>query len=222
MTEEFFAEQMQLFENKMHEALEQTRYIRKMVLKQAEKLDEIDRSNVTNFLGSYGKTFDNENSLDTEFHNRFIEFLDSFVRDFGVEDKRLHECLWILGRDNVEELEANFVKDGREKLKNDIHECIFTFEDIQKLHDHSVQKLLREIDIKCLAQALLFASDGVSEKIFRNMSQRAAEMMKDDMRIYKSTTTKERSVSNQNKILATIQRLAEADEIFIWETQEEF
>lgn len=222
MNEDFFEEQKQLLTNKMNEAVEKACYIRKMVVKQAEKLDEPDRSNVTKLLGSYGNSFDNENRMEAEFHDRFVRFLDAFVDDFCSNDARLHEVFWILGRENMDELEASFVKDGRETLKTAVHNCIFTFEDIPKLHDHAVQKLLREVDTRHLVRALLFSSDAVCEKIFKNMSQRAAQILKDDMRMYKSITTKERSVSSQNKILATLQRLEAIGEILIWETQEDF
>ena len=62
-----------------------------------------------------------------------------------------------------------------------IEDCLFSFEDFQYLDDRAIQKVLRDTDIQELAKALKGASTEVQAKIFRNMSQRAATMLKEDM-----------------------------------------
>ena len=61
-----------------------------------------------------------------------------------------------------------------------IEDCLFCFEDFQYLDDRAIQKVLRDTDMQELAKALRGASTEVQDKIFRNMSQRAAAMLKED------------------------------------------
>jgi len=66
-------------------------------------------------------------------------------------------------------------------LAEEIKQMMFTFEDIRYLDDRSIQTLLKEIDPKELAMALKTASSEIKLKIFKNMSGRAADMLKDDI-----------------------------------------
>ena len=62
-----------------------------------------------------------------------------------------------------------------------IEDCLFCFEDFQYLDDRAIQKVLRDTDMQELAKALRGASTEVQNKIFRNMSQRAAAMLEEDI-----------------------------------------
>ena len=70
-----------------------------------------------------------------------------------------------------------------------IEDCLFCFEDFQYLDDKAIRKVLRDTDMQELAKALRGASTEVQNRIFRNMSQRAAAMLKEDsgsMYIYRN------------------------------------
>ena len=58
---------------------------------------------------------------------------------------------------------------------------MFVFEDIILLDDRSLQLVLREVDTKDLALAMKATSDDVAEKIYKNMSKRAADMLKEEI-----------------------------------------
>jgi flagellar motor switch protein FliG len=58
---------------------------------------------------------------------------------------------------------------------------MFTFEDVLKLDDKSLQELLRETSTEELAKALKLVDENQREKIFKNMSRRGAEMLKEDI-----------------------------------------
>ena len=58
---------------------------------------------------------------------------------------------------------------------------MFVFEDLVQLDDRSIQRMLREVETKDLALALKGANEEVAEKIYKNMSERAGNMLKDDM-----------------------------------------
>lgn len=73
----------------------------------------------------------------------------------------------------IEETDAEI----SERIKQDM----FTFEDLTKVDDRGIQEILKEITSQELALALKAAVDEIKEKIFRNMSERAAEMLREDI-----------------------------------------
>src|SRR5690606_37290966 len=67
------------------------------------------------------------------------------------------------------------------ELAEEIKKRMFVFEDIILLSDRDIQQIIREVDTAEWALALKTASEEVSERIFKNMSKRAAEMLKEEM-----------------------------------------
>ena len=99
-------------------------------------------------------------------------------------------------------------------LAERVRELMFVFEDIILLDDRSVQRVLREIDSRELALALKGANDDVKNKIFKNMSERASDMLKDDMQYMGPVRTKEVQEA-QTKIVAVLRALESSGEIVI-------
>ena len=66
-------------------------------------------------------------------------------------------------------------------LADEIKQKMFVFEDLILVDDSGFQKVLRQVDTKELGMALKAASDEVKEKVFRNMSERAAEILKEEV-----------------------------------------
>lgn len=64
-----------------------------------------------------------------------------------------------------------------------IRKHLFTFEDIFKLDDRSIQSVMREVSNDTLTLAMKASTDEVKEKVFRNISSRAAEMIKEDLEV---------------------------------------
>jgi flagellar motor switch protein FliG len=67
------------------------------------------------------------------------------------------------------------------ELAAELRSKLFTFEDIGNLNDRDIQTFIREIDTSRLAVALKGSSPTVAEKVLKNMSSRAAEMMRDEI-----------------------------------------
>jgi flagellar motor switch protein FliG len=67
------------------------------------------------------------------------------------------------------------------ELAEEVRLLLFTFEDIAKLDDRSIQTVLKEVDQKDLAIALRGVEDEVREKIFGNMSERGAELLREEI-----------------------------------------
>jgi len=91
---------------------------------------------------------------------------------------------------------------------------MFTFEDLIFVEDSGIQKALREIDQRDLALALKTANEELSDKILRNMSERARTLIKEEMEYM--GPVKLRTVEEaQQKIVTIIRRLEDAGEIVI-------
>ena len=91
---------------------------------------------------------------------------------------------------------------------------MFIFEDIFKLHDISIQKVLREVDNKDLGLAMKGANQEVNNRIYKNMSKRAADMLKEEITYMGPVRLKEVEEAQQ-RIVNVIRRLEEAGEIVI-------
>ncbi len=100
------------------------------------------------------------------------------------------------------------------ELAEQVRELMFVFEDIILLDDRSIQRILREIDSRELALALKGANNEVKDKIFKNMSERAGEMLKDDMQYMGPVRTKEVQEA-QSKIVSVLRALESSGEIII-------
>jgi flagellar motor switch protein FliG len=100
------------------------------------------------------------------------------------------------------------------ELADEIARLMFTFDDIVYVDDSGIQKTLREVETKDLALALKSSSHEVSDKIYRNMSERAREMIKEEIEFMGPTRL--RNVEEaQQKIVSVIRRLEEAGELVI-------
>jgi hypothetical protein len=90
----------------------------------------------------------------------------------------------------------------------------FVFEYIARLNNPAIQKVLRETDSQELAKALKAASQAVRDKIFKNVSKRAAAMLKEDME-YMGPVRKSDAEEAQQGIINTILQLEETGEIIV-------
>jgi flagellar motor switch protein FliG len=99
-----------------------------------------------------------------------------------------------------------------EELAQDIQDNMFVFENLNEIDDRGIQTLLREVSSDQLLLALRGAPDDLKEKIFKNMSSRAAEMLKDDLEVAPPAKVSDVEAS-QKEILSVARKLSEAGEI---------
>jgi flagellar motor switch protein FliG len=100
------------------------------------------------------------------------------------------------------------------EIANEVRGLMFVFEDILKLDDRSIQLVLKDVDTKDLALALRGSSEDVSERIMANMSQRGAELLKEEMEFMQPQ--RRRVIEEaQTKIVAAVRRLEDAGELVI-------
>lgn len=100
------------------------------------------------------------------------------------------------------------------ELADEIKKRMFVFEDLVMLDDRSIQRVLRDVDMKDLALALKTASAEVSGLIFKNMSKRASEMLKEDMNMMGPVRLRDVEEAQQ-KIVNVVRQLEDSGEIII-------
>lgn len=106
------------------------------------------------------------------------------------------------------------ITEADSELGNRIQELMFVFDDLGAVDDRGIQTLLREISTETLGMALKGADAKVKEKITKNMSQRAAEMLLEDMEAKGPARVSDVEAA-QKEILAAARRLAEAGTIVL-------
>lgn len=127
--------------------------------------------------------------------------------------KAVAEMLNSVDRGAEKNILGNLERENPE-LATEIKNLMFVFEDVMLLDDRSMQRVLKEIDTKELSMALKGASEQLLSKFFRNMSSRAADMIKEDMEFMGPIRLKDVE-EVQQRIVDVIRRLEEDGEIII-------
>jgi flagellar motor switch protein FliG len=104
------------------------------------------------------------------------------------------------------------IKDVDAELGQQIQDLMFVFDNLIEVDDRGMQQLLREVSSDTLILALKGADETMREKIFSNMSKRAAEIMRDDLE-NKGPVRLSEVESAQKEILAIARRMADSGEI---------
>ncbi len=99
-------------------------------------------------------------------------------------------------------------------LAEEIRKRMFVFEDIITLDDRGIQLVIREVDSKDLALALKTSSEEVSDRLFKNMSKRAANMLKEDIEFMGPVRLRDVEEA-QSRIVSVVRRLEDAGELII-------
>ena len=114
----------------------------------------------------------------------------------------------------TEKILLEAIEERDPKLAETIRANLFLFEDIAKIDDRSLQVVLREVSPQDLAMSLKGVSEEVHDKVLRNLSRRAAEMLEEELEIM--GRVRRSSVEEaQGKIVAVIRRLDERGDIVI-------
>lgn len=108
----------------------------------------------------------------------------------------------------------DYLTQENQELADAVRALLFVFEDLMKLDDRAIQLILKEVDAKDLALALRGASEGLTERVLANMSQRAGEMLREEME-YMPPQRRRTVEEAQTKIVAVVRKLEEAGGIMI-------
>ena len=106
------------------------------------------------------------------------------------------------------------IKEYDSELGQQIEELMFVFDNLVDVDDRSIQSLLREVPSQSLTLALKGADDAVKEKIFRNMSKRASEMLREDLEVMGPVRLSEVEAA-QKEVLSIARRMAETGDLVL-------
>ncbi len=114
----------------------------------------------------------------------------------------------------------DFIKNHDATLAEEISGLMFVYDDIVTLSDEAIQVIVKEVDSKVLAYALKSSSDELRDKIFSNMSERAAEMLKDDLQYLGPVKVSEVDTA-QKKVVEVVRKLEKSNKIVIDRSESE-
>ncbi len=113
-----------------------------------------------------------------------------------------------------EEAITEAINDHNATLAQEIQDQMFVFENLVEVDDRGMQAILRDVQSDVLIVALKGAGENIKQKIFGNMSSRAAEMMREDLEAKGPVRLKDVEEA-QKEILTVARRMAEAGEIVL-------
>lgn len=142
--------------------------------------------------------------------------LASFMTDDYTAAGGIEAAVEVLNRvdRSTEKLILEALEAEEPELAEEIRKRMLVFEDLVRLDDRALQRVIREIDSGVWALALKTASEEVTERVFRNMSRRAAEMLREDIEYLGPVRLRDVEEAQQ-KVVAVVRRLEEAGEIVI-------
>ena len=127
--------------------------------------------------------------------------------------KAAAEILNMLGA-AVETTALDYVREIDNELAQKIMDNMFTFDDLEKVDDKGIQALLKEVQTESLVVALKGAPPTLRDKVFKNMSTRAAEALKEDLESRGPVKLSEVE-AEQKEMLKVVRRLVEEGQIVL-------
>ncbi|MCW8328180.1 flagellar motor switch protein FliG [Photobacterium sp. SDRW27] len=115
---------------------------------------------------------------------------------------------------NVEGLLMDQIRENDEDMATQIEDLMFVFDNLAEVDDRGIQTLLRDVPQEQLQKALKGADDMLRDKILRNMSKRAAEMLQDDLEAMGPIRVADVEAA-QKEILSIARRLSDAGELML-------
>ena len=115
---------------------------------------------------------------------------------------------------NIEGQLMDAIRENDEEMSQQIQDLMFVFKNLIDVDDRGIQTLLREVSGDLLTKALKGADDNLKEKIFKNMSKRAADTLREDLSTMSPMRISDVEAA-QKEILTIARRLADSGEIML-------
>lgn len=115
---------------------------------------------------------------------------------------------------SVETAVLDYIREADNELAQKIMDNMFTFDDLEKIDDKGIQMLLKEVQSESLVIALKGATPEMREKVFKNMSTRAAETLREDLESRGPVRVSEVE-AEQKEMLKVVRRLADEGQIVL-------
>ena len=115
---------------------------------------------------------------------------------------------------SIETAVLDYIREADNDLAQKIMDNMFTFDDLEKVDDKGIQALLKEVQSESLVIALKGATPEMREKVFKNMSTRAAETLREDLESRGPVRVSEVE-SEQKEMLKVVRRLVDEGQIVL-------
>jgi flagellar motor switch protein FliG len=115
---------------------------------------------------------------------------------------------------SIETAVLDYIREADNDLAQKIMDNMFTFDDLEKVDDKGIQSLLKEVQSESLVIALKGATPEMREKVFKNMSTRAAETLREDLESRGPVRVSEVE-AEQKEMLKIVRRLVDEGQIVL-------
>ena len=207
---------------KIAQVHEDRKFLRKLILDEAEKHGNEVKANVLFELDSENFGLENEGEMllrrfEAEIENLIQNFYKKNVCESG---HAVHRSFLAIGEDSRRQIEARLITERKDSLREALKNELWTFSDVLLLGDRDIQKLLREVDNGTLAKALKISDFNIQDKIYRNMSKKTAANLREDIEYMEPIRLIDARAA-QDEIIRIMARLEEQGEIVLVRNRDE-
>ena len=150
--------------------------------------------------------------VESSLESRLSMIVSQDLKEIGGI-KTVAELLNVIGRATEKSILENLEEEDPD-LVDQIKRLMFVFEDILLVNDKGIQNVLKEVDNEELALALKTGSEELKEKIFKNMSERASELIREEMEYMGPVRVADVEAAQQT-IVDVVRRLEEQGDVII-------
>lgn len=178
-----------------------------------EYMSEDARADVVFRIATLGRVSPN---LIADIEHVVDSVADEVINEGGTVTEGARVVAGILNKVGVVQAKAlmSAIEERDPQTAAEVKRLMFMFEDILYIDDRSVQRILREVDKKDLTYALKIADEKLKQKIFSNMSERASEMIKEELQFMGPVRLRDVEAA-QARIIEVIRQLEENQEIVV-------
>ena len=207
---------------KIAQVHEDRKFLRKLILEEAEKHGNEVKANVLFELDSENFGLENEDEMllrrfEAEIENLIQNFYKKNVCESG---HAVHRSFLAIGEDSRRQIEARLITERKDSLREALKNELWTFSELLLLGDRDIQKVLREVDNGTLAKALKISDFNIQDKIYRNMSKKAAANLREEIEYMEPIRLIDARAA-QDEIIRIMARLEEQGEIVLVRNRDE-
>ncbi|MBO6219171.1 MAG: hypothetical protein J6N81_06315 [Treponema sp.] len=207
---------------KIAQVHEDRKFLRKLILEEAEKHGNEVKANVLFELDSENFGLENEGEMllrrfEAEIENLIQNFYKKNVCESG---HAVHRSFLAIGEESRRQIEARLITERKDSLREALKNELWTFSELLLLGDRDIQKILREVDNGTLSKALKISDFNIQDKIYRNMSKKAAANLREDIEYMEPIRLIDARAA-QDEIIRIMARLEEQGEIVLVRNRDE-
>lgn len=201
---------------KIAQVHEDRKFLRKLILEEAEKHGNEVKANVLFELDSENFGLENEGEMllrrfEAEIENLIQNFYKKNVCESG---HAVHRSFLAIGEESRRQIEARLITERKDSLREALKNELWTFSELLLLGDRDIQKVLREVDNGTLSKALKISDFNIQDKIYRNMSKKAAANLREEIEYMEPIRLIDARAA-QDEIIRIMARLEEQGEIVL-------